>query len=211
MADLEFKNRLKAALDRWSGTHTSFAKLMKERGVRGASYRSLTNYLRGAEGGGYRPSPMWMREASAILGVREEWLAHGQGPMPISAEIEEHSLVRLFRDAFGDDFYYTVAEKAPWIIFQFQMAFDRVFQSLSDAEQLNSRNGRRVAAVLGTLLDDIYRTVRPSPERNEHELSLYCAAVFQAITIAAPGPRQGYSLKELEAANKRRPGGKTDG
>ena len=68
--------RIREALATWGQSHREFARQMKRRGVRGGSYRSLLNYLKGS----IEPSRRWLEEAAAITGVSFEWLLMGEGP-----------------------------------------------------------------------------------------------------------------------------------
>lgn len=88
--EMAFPERLDRAIAEWKESgkgkgKRAFARAMKERGVRGATYRTLLNYLEPKT----TPSPKWTEEAADVLGVRIGWLAQGEGKMFV-----EPSLIR---------------------------------------------------------------------------------------------------------------------
>ncbi|MFC1791915.1 hypothetical protein ACFL0I_05600, partial [Gemmatimonadota bacterium] len=69
---MDFPERLERAIAEWpGGGKRAFSRAMESRGVRGASYRTLVNYL----GGTTEPALPWLKEASEVLGVRQAWLS----------------------------------------------------------------------------------------------------------------------------------------
>ena len=68
---VSFPERLDFALTRWGGSNRAFTKEMEKTGVRGASYRALSDY----RNGDYRPKRIWIEKAAQILGIDFAWLA----------------------------------------------------------------------------------------------------------------------------------------
>ncbi len=72
-----FGGRLKEALSNWGQSHHAFSRRLEELDIKGASYRSVVNYM----GNRTSPSKFWIRHAADILGVSESWLIDGEGQM----------------------------------------------------------------------------------------------------------------------------------
>ena len=68
-----FPERLEFALTRWGGGLRAFAREMQKTGVRGTSYRSLSNY----RNGDFLPKRIWIEEAARILDINFGWLKGG--------------------------------------------------------------------------------------------------------------------------------------
>ena len=73
--------RLLSAIEKSEYSNRGFARAMAERGVRGAHYRTLINYIYG------RSEPSWeyLTVAGELLEVSPFWLLHGRTPAGISA------------------------------------------------------------------------------------------------------------------------------
>lgn len=69
-------SRLETRLREWDGTKTELSARLNEAGVRGYTRKTINDYLSGHS----KPSVEWVRAAASILGVRESWLAFGEGP-----------------------------------------------------------------------------------------------------------------------------------
>lgn len=73
--------RLRRAIQAW-GSIRAFHFEMKKRKVRGSSYPTIHSYLKGDT----VPGRQFMRTASEVLEVREEWLVSGEGRMTEEGE-----------------------------------------------------------------------------------------------------------------------------
>lgn len=73
--------RLRRAIQAW-GSIRAFHLEMKKRKVRGSSYPTIHSYLKGDT----VPGRQFMRTASEVLEVREEWLVSGEGRMTEKGE-----------------------------------------------------------------------------------------------------------------------------
>lgn len=73
--------RLRRAIQAW-GSIRAFHLEMKKRKVRGSSYPTIHSYLKGDT----VPGRQFMRTASEVLEVREEWLVSGEGRMTEEGE-----------------------------------------------------------------------------------------------------------------------------
>ncbi|MFG0304818.1 MAG: hypothetical protein ACF8Q5_01250 [Phycisphaerales bacterium JB040] len=78
MTDTSLAFRLNRALRDERLTQVRFSERLEQAGVRGASRKSVGNYLKGD---GEPTSPEWYSEAARILGVNEPWLREGSGEM----------------------------------------------------------------------------------------------------------------------------------
>jgi len=89
---MDFPERLRLALDRWpGGSHRTFSKYLKEKGVLGASYRQLARYLSGES----EPSLDWIQEACGALDVSADWLVLGKGSI-YSADVSSEMIKGQF-------------------------------------------------------------------------------------------------------------------
>jgi transcriptional regulator with XRE-family HTH domain len=83
---------LREAIER-QGSIRGFQKTIAETGIRGASYQMIHWYLSGTK----TPSLEFLREAARLLGVKEEWLITGAGPMSPA----EEAFLGTPQDRFG--------------------------------------------------------------------------------------------------------------
>ena len=85
---MTYGERLRKALDHRGIGQRAFARRIKELGVVGGSYRSISNYLTGV----FTPSLEWTQAAAEILGVSETWLGSDEGQMLPTTTLSPNTL-----------------------------------------------------------------------------------------------------------------------
>ena len=208
MTNSEFHERLRQALDHASMGYRSLAARLRDAGVpSGYSERSVAFYLSGQKK--RPPSVAWVAAAADILGVSEPWLARGAGRMVgVTASADEDRVdasgrltqAEILSGSLPDYLYRTIAKNAEWVGGAFLGAWAALVESQPDKHPKNlTRNeylalGRIVARPALEISNMVGGNAR---EWDARDFAMYLNAVWTAVLLATPKPRQGRSLKEL--------------
>jgi hypothetical protein len=217
MSDVQtVAGRLQKATEDSRRSIRSLQQELHTQGVRGSSYASVHSYFKGPT----EPPLHFLRSAAKALGVREAWLATGEGEQtetaqqiaeatsgrevsPNEAEARAH-LARLLERAFPEykDFPPSVSEavKDAWMCYAAGVPSGRVLSARDLANFLaDIRQFLMAPAWNWGLRHDL----------NDREFAVYALGMLSAIIGVMPAPGAGDSLDSYRP--NRAPGQAVDG